>query len=356
MLRYFQLKESEEVKTPKTNRKMSETDKQDKAGPKTGRAASKVESPKASPKKTKDKDGASVKASGGGKAGSSLDFDGLRADMQKMFNNLDTKLTDKIDKLDQKFTGMFDNFGKELASLREELTESKTSIQKVETKVVEIETSLDFQYEKITENEAKQKEELDKTKTELDEKIEKLNMKLLTLEKQDRKYNLIFYGFPEVPSENVIESLKLVFAKDLEIDPFRVDRMNFNHGHRMPSETTGAPKPIILRFASYADRDLVLSKSYKLAGSRRRIVTDLPITMKKERNRLATEAYKIRKGLKGEKLKTRIREKGLSVYLQVRKTDTDTWVRRDIPVEKPKAAAATGAAPTLDPMAELAVD
>ena len=78
--------------------------------------------------------------------------------------------------------------------------------------------------------------------------------------------------------------------------------------------------------------------------------------MKKERNRLATEAYKIRKGLKGEKLKTRIREKGLSVYLQVRKTDADAWVRRDIPVEKPKAAAAMGAAATLDPMADPIVD
>ena len=78
----------------------------------------------------------------------------------------------------------------------------------------------------------------------------------------------------------------------------------------------------------------------------------MKVTIKKERNRLPTEAYKIRKGLKGEKLKTRIREKGL----QVRKTDADTWVRRNIPVEKRKAATAMGAAPTFDPTAEPTVD
>ena len=51
--------------------------------------------------------------------------------------------------------------------------------------------------------------------------------------------------------------------------------------------------------------------------------------MKKEQNRLAKKAYKIRKG---ELLQTRIREKGLSVYLQVRKDENASWVRRELPV------------------------
>lgn len=152
----------------------------------------------------------------------------------------------------------------------------------------------------------------------------------MTLEKQDRKYNLIFYGFPEKPNENVVDTLKMIFISDLKIGPVRVESMQFNHGHRMPSEATGAPKPMILWFASYADRDMVLSQSFKLAGTRRRIVTDLPVSMKKERNRLAKEAFKIRKG---EKLQTRIREKGLSVFLQVRRDENKSWAKRDVPVE-----------------------
>ena len=329
MLRYLQLKDSEEVKSPKTLRKMPDTDKQEKPGSKGSKVSSKVDSPKASPKKVNETKGDT--ASGGGKA-SNLDFEGFKSDIQKMFKNLDSKMTDKIDKLDKKFTNLFENFGKELESLKGDLAESKTTIKNVSEKVDEIETSLEFHSNKIIENDEKQKEELEKAKTELDEKITESKQKLLTLEKQDRKYNLIFYGFPEKPNENVVDTLKMLFISDLNIDPVRIERMQFNHGHRMPSEATGAPKPIILRSASYADRDMVLSQSFKLAGTRRRIVTDLPVSMKKERNRLAKEAFKIRKG---EKLQTRIREKGLSVFLQVRRDENDSWAKRDVPVEVP---------------------
>ena len=244
-------------------------------------------------------------------------------------------MTGRIDELDRKFTNIWENFGKELANIKGELAESKSTIADVAKKVEELERNIDFHNDKITDNEQKQSDDLEKVKSEMDSKIEQLNQKLLLLEKQDRKYNLIFYGFPEGPNENVVEKLKSMFIKDLKIDQSRVEGMMFNHGHRMPSEVIGAPKPIILRFASYADRDLVLSQSYKLGGTKRRIVTDLPISMKKERNRLAKEAFKIRKGFKGEKFQTRIREKGLTVYLQVRKDENDTWVRRDVPVEDP---------------------
>lgn len=144
-------------------------------------------------------------------------------------------------------------------------------------------------------------------------------------EKQDRKYNLLFYGIPEEQDENLDDKLKTLFLDDLGLDYDRVNNMYFVHSHRMPSKSPG-PKPVILRFCQYQDRDLVLSKSYKLAGSKRRIISDLPVIMKAERARLAKIAYKIRKD---EKLKTRIKDKGLDVYLEVRKDDKDQWIRRD---------------------------
>ena len=330
MLRFLQVKDLEKVK--EAQKMASETGKQDKTGTKGTRAALKaLDSPKPSPKPEKAEkikepkiDGASV----GGKS-SDTDFDKFKTDIQKMFTTLDGKMAVRIEELDKKFTGMFEKFGKELASLRSEVAESKTSIDNVSKKVDEIEISLEFQSKRLSDSKEKQTADLEKAKSDMDKKIEELNQKQLLMEKQDRKYNLIFYGFPEERNENVVEKLKLIFIKDLSIDPFRVERMQFNHGHRMPSEATGAPKPIILRFSSYADRDLVLSCAYKLAGSRRRIVTDLPVMMKKERNRLAKEAYEIRKG---ELLQTRIREKGLSVYLQVRKDENVSWARREVPV------------------------
>ena len=147
------------------------------------------------------------------------------------------------------------------------------------------------------------------------------------MEKHDRKYNLLFYGFKEERNENIFANMRQVFVHDLGIDPYTVDSMYFVHGHRLPSENAEGPKPIIIRFSHFGDRELVLSMAYKLAGTRRRILSDLPVSMKKERRRIAKEAYYIRKN---EKLKTRIKEKGLDVYLEVRKEDEDDWEKRKV--------------------------
>ena len=49
--------------------------------------------------------------------------------------------------------------------------------------------------------------------------------------------------------------------------------------------------------------------------------------MKDERARLAKEAYQIRRK---ETLKTRIREIGLDIILEVKKHDADKWVQRKV--------------------------
>ena len=190
-----------------------------------------------------------------------------------------------------------------------------------------MEESLNFQGVTLTENDEKQKASLNKVKAEIDTKIQELNQKILLMEKQDRKYNLLFYGFPEEGSENLFDKLRNVFVKDLDIDHYTVDNMYFTHGHRMPAENQQGPRPIILRFAHYGDRELVLSRAYKLEGSKRRILSDLPVVMKKERRRLAKQAFTIRKD---EELQTRIKDKGLDVFLEVRKKSTDSWVRREV--------------------------
>lgn len=68
-----------------------------------------------------------------------------------------------------------------------------------------------------------------------------------------------------------------------------------------------------------------MSNAPKLAGSRRRILSDLPVKMKEQRGKLAKEAYKIRHE---EELQTRIREQGLEVFLEVRKDRNQSWEKR----------------------------
>lgn len=91
--------------------------------------------------------------------------------------------------------------------------------------------------------------------------------------------------------------------------------MYFSNGHRYPSKVPGR-KPIILRFTSLDHRELVLSNAYKYAGKKKRILVDLPAEMKQKSSRPAKKAYKIR--TKEEK-QTRIRDKGLDVFLEVQK-------------------------------------
>ena len=85
--------------------------------------------------------------------------------------------------------------------------------------------------------------------------------------------------------------------------------MCFMNGHRYPSRGAG-PNPIILHFTSFDDRELVSSHAKNLLNTKKRILTDLPVSMKKKRDRIAKLAYEIRQT---ENLQTRIKNKGLDV-------------------------------------------
>lgn len=255
-----------------------------------------------------------------------VDFGKFRNEMKALFVEMDGKISGRIESLDKKFSGMFKEFGEELASLKNEVIKAESKVGEVSDKVEGMERSLEFQAQTIEQSEIKLTEKLEKASSDLDTKIKAMNQKLKLLEKQDRKYNLLFYGVAEERSENLFEKIRQLCKEDLEIHAETVDNMYFAHGHRIPSERNEGPKPIIIRFCSYQDRELVLSRAYKLAGSRRRILSDLPVDMKKERGRLAKAAYDIRQN---EKLQTRIRDKGLEVFLEVRKSRDDLWAKRE---------------------------
>lgn len=104
--------------------------------------------------------------------------------------------------------------------------------------------------------------------------------------------------------------------------------MIFSSCHRFPTAAEG-PRPIIVRFVSFEDRETVYSKFLMpvLRDEKKRILTDLPLELKIKRSKLAKEAFKIRKD---EGVQTRIQEKCVSVYLEVRKSKTDSWKKRDI--------------------------
>ena len=257
------------------------------------------------------------------------DADSFKKDISVMIAQLETRLSMKFNELENKVTKTMNDFRvemrEEMKKVHKEIDDAKKSVSAVSEKVSDLEKSVQFQSEQVAEIETKCKERCSAVQAELSNKLEELDKKLILLEKHDRKYNLLFYGFEEEASENIHETMRHSFINELHIDEERVRNMYFAHGHRLMSKSPG-PKPIILRFTSFADRELVLSQAYRYAGRKKRVLVDLPEAMKRERNRLAKIAYDIRQS---EEMKTRIRDKGLDMILEVKEKGTNNpWKKR----------------------------
>ena len=150
-----------------------------------------------------------------------------------------------------------------------ELDLVKSDITTVKEKISSVEDSFDFQDDQIKtvkENQEAQMKTLredqeaaiNAASAKLDVKMKELDVKLKLLEKQDRKYNLLFFGFKEEVGEDVFETLRDIFINDLKLDEERVRNKYFAAGHRIPIKASG-PNPIILRCTFIADRELILS-------------------------------------------------------------------------------------------------
>lgn len=251
------------------------------------------------------------------------DFSKFTSEIKAMLEKSESKISGKLKKLDDKFSNILQELRDDISGVRDDVEVVKTDVQNITTQIEDVEKSIDFHAAKVDTVEKEQEEK----RKGLDDKIEELNKKLLQLEKHDRKYNLIFHGIEEERNEKLYERMRVFFVRNLKIDEERAKQIHFTNGHRLPADSTkyDGPKPVIMRFSCYEDRELVLSQAFNLAGSRKMILTDLPVVMKKERQRLAKIAYNIRQN---EDSKTRIRDKGLDMVLEVRKDKKDPWVVR----------------------------
>ncbi len=168
------------------------------------------------------------------------------------------------------------------------------------------------------------------TEASLKLEVESLRESLLLTQTYSRKRNLLVFGIPNDKMDVLGECTKL-FVDFLEMAQDHVDNMRFVNYHRLPrmpgNGNRDEPTPIILKFVSMIDRNLVMDAvrkhGPKLRKSRLGIRTDLPPQMKQLRGQLLAKAYKIRAANKG--LQTRVNEKGTSVFLQYRVSAADPW-------------------------------
>ena len=254
-------------------------------------------------------------AEASGKSGKSeLDekFEKFQNEMRSLFQKLDDSIDEKINKLDDKFSNRFEELKTEIGTLKADIEVNTVDIGAINETLAEQEKAIEFNNNQIIEPDEKRRKDIKKLEKSVDDKIKLLDQKLMLLEKHDRKYNLLIYGINEDAGEKLYDKMRRFFVNDLGIEEERAQRIHFVNGHRYPTKSSG-PNPIILRFSCWDDRELVLSQAKNLLNTRKRILTDLPVPMKLERDGLAKAAFKIRKE---NGLQTRIRDKGRWVGLQ----------------------------------------
>ena len=130
----------------------------------------------------------------------------------------------------------------------------------------------------LTEQIQKLEDELQKLKSDLCEKDEVINSlqvyvddKCDELEQYGRRNNIRVFGVKEESGENT-DNLVIAVAKkiDVHLDPSCIDR-----SHRVGKPGGRYPRPIIVKFTSYATRSAVFQSKRLLKGSKITIREDL---------------------------------------------------------------------------------
>ena len=134
------------------------------------------------------------------------------------------------------------------------------------------------------------------------DRIDILAYRSIDLEARQRRNNLIFWGIPEVRSENCMTLVADFLAEHLELDP---DRICIQRTHRVGKppkphkfvigQATNKPKhrPLIALFRDYQDVELILGSAKKLKGKGFGINRDYPPEIIAARKPLFAEKKKL---------------------------------------------------------------
>ncbi|CAC5422216.1 unnamed protein product [Mytilus coruscus] len=247
-------------------------------------------------------------------------------ELKSLIMGVDKKVSDfsqQLEKVEHNLTGMINEVKTDVNILKTKYDESQLEITSLRQDFTELEqgvAGMDLQIQAI------EGEKLQKQKYELQTQMNEMKDQVTLLEKHERKYNVMIYGVDDSKAdENIYSVTRQLFSQNLKIEQRKANTIPIANAHRVPTRGSG-PKPIIVRFIHYGDKQLIMSSAHNLKGSQIRILDDLPVTMKEERFLLSHVAYKIRKK---EKLQTRIRDVGAHMTLETRKNRGDPWSARE---------------------------
>ena len=157
----------------------------------------------------------------------------------------------------------------------------------------------------------------------LTERVKDLEANSIWEEYERKKDNLVAYGVqgsekpansPNVAREFMVKSLKL--------DKEYVDKIQIKSAARLQGNGKGPP-PLRITFLKADERDTCLRQGPKLKGTKESLRTDLPKSVRIKRAKLAATGHTLKAN--GTVVHTRLREKAINVWLEVKKTEESDW-------------------------------
>ena len=161
------------------------------------------------------------------------------------------------------------------------VTNLEDKVKSIDNRVTEVENSSSF----LAEQSDVCNQTLNSTKTELkkmkkiyddleneakkiEERRTQMEDKLTDLECRSMRDNLIFYGIPETAAEDCENKVKELCKEKLGI--LNADTFVFDRAHRLGSEqNTRKPRPVVVKFHLYKEREIVRNKSFERETSDR---------------------------------------------------------------------------------------
>ena len=232
----------------------------------------------------------------------------MSSNVNRITDNLD-KIIPRMGEIENRLSSIEDRLDsvsdleRNLESL-EEVEQALPRLGNIEDRLTEIE-------QKLESNDRMNKE------------IKDLQEKALWEEYERKKNILIVYGLEGSESPDKTTEVAKQFMKDsLKIDAEWVDNLHIKSCIRLQGNGK-SPLPLRMTFFWPEDKDKCLRAGYNLKNTKLSIRTDLPKSMRVERAKLASKAYNLKKN--GEAKHTKIKEKGISLWLVIKKNDGDNW-------------------------------
>ena len=228
------------------------------------------------------------------------------------------KLLEDMEQIKQKLQGM-DKIEKTVNLINPEVSDLETKMKSLDTRLIANEKSCEF----ISSINEQNKTELKATKDELSEmtksckNLEKetnfMKEKMVDLESRSIRENLMFYGIPEAGREENCEELVKTVCKDtLKLE--NADQMLFDRAHRVGARPGPKPRPIVVKFHYYHERELVRKRSFDYSDTLKSGNMGIGAQLPKETREARKQYYPAMKKAKSEGKKVKF--VGSKLYIE----------------------------------------